>query len=83
MEDKKRAMLMRLKRAEGQLRGVQALVDNEQDCEKVVQQLTAVRRALDKAFYLAVGCALEQELADQAVAPARIEKYTQLLTRYG
>lgn len=80
---KKQQMQNRLKRAEGQLRGVQRLVEEEQDCEKVVQQLAAVRKALDKVFYSAVTCALERELDGQLVDIGRIEKYTQLLAKYG
>ncbi len=80
---KKQDMLLRLRRAEGQLRGIQRLVDEEAECEKIVQQLSAVRRALDKVFYKAVGCALERELGEQLSDMRAIEKYSQLLTKYG
>ncbi|WP_372809393.1 metal-sensing transcriptional repressor, partial [Litorivivens sp.] len=39
--EKKQEMQNRLKRAEGQLRGVQRLIEEEEECEKVVQQLAA------------------------------------------
>ncbi|MFT5576645.1 MAG: DNA-binding FrmR family transcriptional regulator [Bermanella sp.] len=81
--DKKQDMLLRLRRAEGQMRGIHRLVEEEADCEKVVQQMAAVRRALDKVFYKAVSCALERELGEQLVKPGSIEKYTQLLAKYG
>lgn len=81
--EKKQDILLRLRRAEGQLRGIQKLVEDEADCEKVVQQMTAVRRALDKVFYKAVSCALERELGEQLVDVRGIEKYTQLLAKYG
>ncbi|WP_372749996.1 metal-sensing transcriptional repressor, partial [Litorivivens sp.] len=80
--EKKQEMQNRLKRAEGQLRGVQRLIEEEEECEKVVQQLAAVRKALDKVFYKAVTCALERELDGQLVDISRIEKYTQLLAKY-
>jgi CsoR family transcriptional regulator, copper-sensing transcriptional repressor len=57
---KKKAIRSRLARVEGQLRGVQRLIDDEQDCEKIAQQLSAARKALDKAFFAMVGCMLEQ-----------------------
>ena len=50
-EEKKRALLSRLARVEGQLRGVQKLIEDDADCEKIAQQLTAARKALDKSFY--------------------------------
>jgi CsoR family transcriptional regulator, copper-sensing transcriptional repressor len=57
---KKKALRARLARVEGQLRGVQRLIDEEQDCEMIAQQLSAARKALDKAFFSMVGCMIEQ-----------------------
>jgi CsoR family transcriptional regulator, copper-sensing transcriptional repressor len=39
----------RLKRIEGQTRGVQAMLDENRDCREIVQQLSAVRSALQSA----------------------------------
>ena len=58
--EKKKAMCSRLARVEGQLRGVQRLIDEEQSCEKIAQQLSAARKALDKSFFTMVGCMIEQ-----------------------
>ncbi len=59
-EIKKKALCARLARIEGQLRGVQRLIDEEQPCEKIAQQLSAARKALDKSFFTMVGCMIEQ-----------------------
>ncbi len=56
---KKKALCTRLARVEGQLRGVQRLIDEEADCEKIAQQLTASRKALDKSFFAMVACMIE------------------------
>lgn len=58
--DRKRSLVLRLKRVEGQLRGVQRLIDEDEDCEKIAQQLAAARKALDKSFYSLVGCVIAQ-----------------------
>jgi DNA-binding FrmR family transcriptional regulator len=58
--DRKRALVLRLKRVEGQLRGIQRLIDEDEDCEKIAQQLAAARKALDKSFYSLVGCVIAQ-----------------------
>jgi DNA-binding FrmR family transcriptional regulator len=58
--DRKRALVLRLKRIEGQLRGIQRLLEEDEDCEKVAQQLAAARKALDKSFYTLVGCVISQ-----------------------
>ena len=43
-------VLNRLRRAEGQLRGIQRMVERGEDCQKVAQQFSAVRRALDSTY---------------------------------
>ena len=58
--ERKRALVLRLKRVEGQVRGVQRLIEEGEDCEKIAQQLAAARKALDKSFYAMVGCVIAQ-----------------------
>lgn len=41
-------MLARLRRAEGQLRGIQRMIADSRQCEEVVAQMLAVRAALDR-----------------------------------
>ncbi|MGA8514494.1 MAG: metal-sensing transcriptional repressor [Burkholderiaceae bacterium] len=57
---KKKAICMRLARVEGQLRGLQRQIEDEEDCQKIAQQLSAARKALDKAFFTMVACMIEQ-----------------------
>jgi DNA-binding FrmR family transcriptional regulator len=38
----------RLKRVEGQVRGLQRMVDEQRDCEAILTQLMAARAALDR-----------------------------------
>ena len=59
-ETRKKALVMRLKRIEGQLRGIQNLIESGSDCEAVAQQMSASRKALDKAFFTLVGCVIAQ-----------------------
>lgn len=58
--ERKRALVLRLKRVEGQLRGIQKLLESDADCETVAQQLSAARKALDKSFFAMVGCVIAQ-----------------------
>lgn len=44
----KAALLKRLRRVEGQVRGVQKMVEEDRYCIDVVTQLTAIEAALDK-----------------------------------
>jgi CsoR family transcriptional regulator, copper-sensing transcriptional repressor len=45
----KEKLLNRLRRIEGQLRGVQTMVSDERDCREVLQQLSAIRSAVQGA----------------------------------
>ena len=44
----KEQILTRLRKIEGQVRGLQRMVSEERDCEAVLTQLMAARAALDK-----------------------------------
>lgn len=57
---RQRALVLRLKRVEGQLRGIQKLLEQDAECEKVAQQMAAARKALDKTFFAMVGCVIAQ-----------------------
>jgi DNA-binding FrmR family transcriptional regulator len=52
------AVLSRLRRAQGQLTGVIAMIEQGRDCKDVVTQLAAVSRALDRAGFKIVASSL-------------------------
>lgn len=58
-EQARRSLVLRLKRVEGQLRGIQNMIENGTDCEQIALQMSASRKALDKAFFEMVACAIE------------------------
>jgi DNA-binding FrmR family transcriptional regulator len=57
-EDSVTAVLNRLRRAQGQLAGVIAMIEQGRDCKDVVTQLAAVSRALDRAGFKIVASGL-------------------------
>ena len=81
-EQDKKALILRLKRIEGQIRGLQRLIDEDAPCESVAQQLSAARRALDKALHSLVGCLIESRLSPKGSAPAEIKQALEILSRY-
>ena len=44
-------ILARLRRAEGQVRGVQAMIETGRSCDEVVAQFAAATKALEQAAY--------------------------------
>ena len=76
--ENKEPLLKRLRRIEGQVRGVESMVEEDRYCIDVVTQITAIQSALDKvalslledhASHCVVGA--EPELQDERTA-ARI-----------
>ena len=81
-EQDKKPLILRLKRVEGQLRGLQRLIEEDAPCESVAQQLCAARRALDKTFHSLVGCLIESQLTGKGSAHAEIKHAVEILSRY-
>ncbi|NLB46233.1 MAG: metal-sensitive transcriptional regulator [Microbacteriaceae bacterium] len=59
-----RKIANRLKRAHGQLAAVIAAVESDAHCRDIVQQLSAVTKALDRAGFLVVSTALKECLTN-------------------
>jgi CsoR family transcriptional regulator, copper-sensing transcriptional repressor len=51
---KKDALKKRLRRIEGQVRGVQRMIDEDRECREILQQLSAVRSAVHQTTLLLV-----------------------------
>ena len=72
-------VIKRLRRAEGQIRGVIAMIEEGRDCADVVTQLAAVSRALDRAGFKVIAsglrqCVTSEDGDDQGVNLERMEK---------
>ena len=76
-------LLKRLRRIEGQVRGVQKMVDEDRWCPDILQQIAAIDAALDKvALGLASGHV--QHCMAMSEDPARREEMTdELMTALG
>ncbi|MGW1275734.1 metal-sensitive transcriptional regulator [Streptomyces tsukubensis] len=59
-----KAVLNRLRRAQGQITGVIRMIEEGRDCEEVVTQLAAASRALDRAGFAIIASGLQQCLAE-------------------
>jgi DNA-binding FrmR family transcriptional regulator len=59
-----KAVLNRLRRAQGQIAGVIKMIEEGRDCEDVVTQLAAASRALDRAGFAIIATGLQQCLTD-------------------
>jgi DNA-binding FrmR family transcriptional regulator len=81
-EKELKAVVNRLRRAQGQITGVIKMIEEGRDCEEVVTQLAAASRALDKAGFAVIATGLQHCLSDSEMAAdgdreqmrARLEK---------
>ncbi|MFI0896592.1 metal-sensitive transcriptional regulator [Streptomyces sp. NPDC020983] len=78
-EDAAQSVLNRLRRAQGQLSGIIAMIEAGRDCKDVVTQLAAVSRALDRAGFKIIASGMRQCMtaADENQPPmseAELEK---------
>ena len=73
--DARSAVLNRLRRAQGQLAGVIAMIEDGRDCRDVVTQLAAVSRALDRAGFKIIASNMRDCLAgDSAMSADELER---------
>lgn len=76
--DSQRAMVMRLRRIEGQVRGIARMVDGDADCLAILTQVTAATHALEAAAVVLVDEHLRQCLEQGAAASLPAERADQV-----
>jgi DNA-binding FrmR family transcriptional regulator len=74
----------RLRRIEGQVRGVQKMLDEERDCHEIIQQLAAIRSAVQGASMIfmkqyASDCLMNVDQSDQATRSMLVDDLIGLL----
>ncbi|QBQ55432.1 metal-sensing transcriptional repressor [Nitrosococcus wardiae] len=86
-EVRKKALLSRLARVEGQIRAIRRMIEEGQRCESIAQQLAASRTAMNKAFCEMMACAIEDEVDKEGLLNDAVQKklseLTRILTKYG
>ena len=63
-EDTVTDVIKRLRRVEGQVRGIQQMLEQERDCRDVVTQISAANKALEQAGFQLVAAGLTWCLTD-------------------
>ncbi|CAM3558937.1 metal-sensitive transcriptional regulator [Hydrogenibacillus schlegelii] len=75
----------RLKRIEGQARGILRMMEEARSCGEVVHQLSAMRAAVDRAIAYVIANYMEQCIREQVIkgedTEQKIQEAIQLLTK--
>ncbi|HSK47672.1 MAG TPA: metal-sensitive transcriptional regulator [Coriobacteriia bacterium] len=67
-EDERKRILNRLRRLEGQVRGLQTMIESGQECDAVLTQVMAAKSALNQVGLHIVGHAMKNCLIDDESA---------------
>ena len=68
--ESKQKLIQRLRRIEGQVRGVQSMLEEERDCREIMQQLTAIHSAVQstsRAFFQDYAAVCLEEMDEKEV----------------
>ena len=76
-------MQLRLRRIEGQIRGIIGMLENGKPCEQVVTQILAARAAMDRVAIEVLKCHVDEMLRDRPPEEARdaVLRAVELLNR--
>jgi DNA-binding FrmR family transcriptional regulator len=80
----KEELQKRLRRIEGQVRGVQKMIDEDRDCHEIIQQLAAIRSAVQGASLMfmkqyASDCLMSVDRSDTAAREMLVDDLIGLL----
>lgn len=64
-EAERKAIVNRLKRLEGQIRGLQTMVESGQECDAVLTQVMAAKSALNQVGLHIIGHAMKRCMIDE------------------
>lgn len=85
MRTKKKDIINRLKRTEGQIRGVQRMIEEEQGCFDIISQLTAIRSSINSTMGVIIGQkiteVIENPVDDPKAQEERINKAINLIVK--
>lgn len=64
-DSERRKIINRLRRLEGQIRGLQSMIESGQDCDAVLTQIMAAKSALNQVGLHIIGHSMKQCLIDE------------------
>ena len=84
-EEHQKDVVNRLRRIEGQVRGLVEMIESGRPCEDIAQQMSAARKAMDKTFYRMVACSVIEavyESDNDAQAILQVERSAKILEKF-
>lgn len=69
LRSERKDIINRLKRTEGQIRGVQKMIEYEKSCFEIITQLTAIRSSINSTMGVIIGNRITQVIENPADDP--------------
>jgi len=85
-QDEAGRLINRLRRVEGQSRGLQRMIEQGRPCEEIFTQLAATKAALDRVGVLLISLKMRECLSEEAgneiASPEAVEKALEAFLKY-
>lgn len=85
-QDEAGRLINRLRRVEGQSRGLQRMIEQDRPCEEIFTQLAATKAALDRVGVLLISLkmreCLSEEAGEEVASPEAVEKALEAFLKY-
>jgi len=86
-QDEAVRLINRLRRVEGQSRGLQRMIEQNRPCEEIFTQLAATKAALDRVGVLLISlkmreCLVEESGVNEIAPPEAVEKALEAFLKY-
>lgn len=86
-KEKRESVILRLKRIEGQVKGVQKMIDEQRPCQDVLTQLMAIRNGVEQVGLIILESQIQDCLSQGAVKDIEsadtLQKTLKMWTKFG
>jgi DNA-binding FrmR family transcriptional regulator len=80
--DQTRKIIARLRKLEGQVRGLERMIENKADCEAVLIQFSAVKAAFEKVGVIVIRNAIRECIREEVSQKPELDKAIMVLEKY-
>jgi len=78
----KKEICVRLRRLEGQVRGLERMIAEDADCEEVLVQFSAIKAAFEKVGMMVITSAVRDCVRDEVTDMSKLDKAINILGKY-
>lgn len=80
--DQEREIVVRLRRLEGQVRGLEKMIAQKADCEEILVQFSAIKAAFERVGVLVIRNAVKDCVKEEIPDTRMLDKAIAILERY-